>query len=41
MKEVKYLKQIKIVPSDLHSGGNPESDQDFDLEFKLELKLKL
>ena len=38
MKWVKYLEKIKIVPSDLSSGGSPRSDQDFDLESELKLE---
>ena len=37
MKGVKYLEKLKIVPSDLSSGGNLGSDQNSDLESELEL----
>ena len=41
MEEIKYLEKMKIVPSDLSSGGSPGSYKDFDLESELELELEL
>ena len=39
-KRNKILENVKkAIPSDLSSGGSPESDPDSDLESKLELGL--
>ena len=37
--QVKYFEKVRLIPSDLSSRGNPESNQDSNLEFELELKL--